>query len=164
MRKILYYSETQFITIRQELELVDTYLDLELLRLKDRFKIHRKIDLPEIDLHKFLVPSLLLQPILENAIWHGLKFRENKPELLISLHLNQNQELVIQISDNGPGFNLSNKTEGHLSKGNKLITERIDALNQQFQKQVAKMSVLTDSSGTKVIFTFTPDLYQSSES
>jgi hypothetical protein len=160
MRKILHYSETQFITVKQELELVDAYLELELLRLKYRFKIHRNIDLPETELHKFLVPSLLLQPILENAIWHGLKFRENNPELVISFELNQSRELIIQISDNGPGFNSLNKTEGHLSKGNKLITERIDTLNKQFQKQVAQMDVLTSVSGTNVIFTFTPDLYQ----
>lgn len=161
MRKILYYSETQFITVKQELQLADTYLELELLRLKNRFKIHREIHLSETELNKFLIPSLLLQPILENAIWHGLKFRENNPELLISLQINQNQELMIQISDNGPGFNSLNKTEEHISKGNKLITERIDALNKQFQKQVAKMELLTSGSGTHVIFTFSQELYQS---
>ncbi|MDF3028962.1 MAG: signal transduction histidine kinase, LytS [Fluviicola sp.] len=160
MRKILYYSETQFITVKQELELAETYLELELLRLKNRFIVHRHVYLSEPELRRFLVPSLLLQPILENAIWHGLKFREDNPELVISLQLNQNQELVIEISDNGPGFNSLNKTEEHLSKGNKLITERIDTLNKQFQKQVAQMDILTSASGTKVIFTFTPDLYQ----
>lgn len=161
MRKILYYSETQFITVKQELQLADTYLELELLRLKNRFKIHREIHLSEAELNKFLIPSLLLQPILENAIWHGLKFRENNPELLISLELDHNQALVIQICDNGPGFNVLNKTTEHLSKGNKLITERIDTLNKQFQKQVAKMDILSSGSGTKVVFTFTSEVYQS---
>lgn len=160
MRKILYYSETQFITVKQELQLTDVYLELELLRLKNRFKIHREIHLSEAELNKFLIPSLLLQPILENAIWHGLKFQEDNPELLISLQFDKNQALIIEISDNGPGFNSLNKMEGHLSKGNKLINERIDTLNKQFQQQVARIDVLTDNTGTKVIFSFTPELYQ----
>nr|WP_294860704.1 histidine kinase [uncultured Fluviicola sp.] len=161
MRKILYYSETQFISINQELELTDAYLELELLRFRNRFEIRKEIDLSESQLNEFHFPSLLLQPILENAIWHGLKFQENNPQLLISFKINQNQELVVLISDNGPGFNLSNQSEEHLSKGNKLISERIDALNKQFQKPVASMEVISSGSGTKVIFIFSPQLYKS---
>lgn len=161
MRKILYYSETQFISVKQELQLIDSYLELELLRFRNRFEIRKEIDLSESQLNEFNFPSLLLQPILENAIWHGLKFQENNPQLLISFKINQNQELVVVISDNGPGFNLSNQNEEHLSKGNKLISERIDALNKQFQKQVASMEMISSDSGTKVIFIFSPQLYKS---
>lgn len=161
MRKILYYSETQFISVKQELQLIDAYLELELLRFRNRFEIRKEIDLSESQLNEFNFPSLLLQPIFENAIWHGLKFQENNPQLLISFKINQNQELVVLISDNGPGFNLSKQNEEHLSKGNKLISERIDALNKQFQKQVASMEVISSDSGTKVIFIFSPQLYQS---
>lgn len=161
MRKILYYSETQFISVKQELQLIDSYLELELLRFRNRFEIRKEIDLSESQLNEFNFPSLLLQPIFENAIWHGLKFQENNPQLLISFKINQNQELVVVISDNGPGFNLSNQNEEHLSKGNKLISERIDALNKQFQKQVASMEVISSESGTKVIFIFSPQLYKS---
>ncbi|TSJ42514.1 sensor histidine kinase [Fluviicola chungangensis] len=160
MRKILYYSDTQFISAQQELELADAYLELELLRFRNRFHIRKEINLSENQLIDIQFPSLLLQPILENAIWHGLKFQENNPELLILFHLNQNQELIVQISDNGPGFNSSNQSEEHLSKGNQLISERIDALNQQFQKQVASIEVFSSKSGTTVIFTFSPLLYQ----
>ncbi|WP_300662024.1 histidine kinase [Fluviicola sp.] len=160
MRKILYYSETQFITINQELQLADAYLELELLRSNNHFTVEKVIQLSETQLATFKIPSLLLQPILENAIWHGLKFQESNPELTISFLLNDQQKLVIQITDNGPGFNSRNKTEDHLSKGNKLITERIDTLNKQFQKKVAEMNILTSDSGTKVIFTFTAELYQ----
>lgn len=161
MRKILYYSETQFISIKQELQLVDAYLELELLRFRNRFKLIREIQLSEIQINEFSFPSLLLQPILENAIWHGLKFQENNPQLRISFQINQNQELVVEISDNGHGFDASNKKEEHLSKGNKLISERIDALNKQFQKQVAYMRVTSSESGTQVLFIFSPELYQS---
>lgn len=161
MRKILYYSETRFITVKQELELVNTYLELELLRFRNRFKIHQEIQLSDQQLNNIVIPSLLLQPIFENAIWHGLKFQENNPELKFIFRFDQTKKLVIQISDNGPGFNNSNKSEHHLSKGNKLITERIDTLNKQFQKQVASIELLSSDSGTTVTFTFAPELYQS---
>jgi uncharacterized MAPEG superfamily protein len=160
MRKILYYSETQFITVDQELQLMDAYLELELLRSNNRFQIHKEILLSETQLKTFKIPSLLLQPILENAIWHGLKFRKNNPKIIISFLLNDQQKLRIQISDNGPGFNTTNKTEEHLSKGNKLITERIETLNKQFKQSVADMDIATSGSGTHVIFTFSAELYQ----
>lgn len=160
MRKILYYSEAQFISLKQELELVDAYLELELLRFRDRFKILEEIQLSESQLNEFKFPSLLLQPILENAIWHGLKFQENNPELKLSFKINLQQELVVQISDNGPGFNSSNLSEDHLSKGNQLISERINALNEQFQKTVASMEVASSTSGTTVTFVFNSQLYQ----
>jgi hypothetical protein len=161
MRKILYYSETQFITAKQELQLVNAYLELELLRFSNNFNIRREINLTETELNLLVIPSLLLQPILENAIWHGLKFQEKNPELLIRFYLDTSKKLVIQISDNGPGYSHSSKSEEHLSKGNKLITERIDTLNKQFQKQVASLDISSSESGTTVIFTFTSELYQS---
>lgn len=163
MRKVLYYSETQFISIKQELELVDSYLELELLRFGHRFKVQREIKLSKSQLNEFQFPSLLLQPILENAIWHGLKFQEKDPELNISFSINQSKELVVQISDNGPGFNTSNQSEEHLSKGNKLIQERIDTLNLQFQRTVAIMEIISSSYGTTIIFIFSTEIYQSKQ-
>ncbi|WP_343636424.1 histidine kinase [Fluviicola sp.] len=163
MRKILYYSETQFITVKQELELVDAYLELELLRFRHRFNVRKEMNLSESQLSEFRFPSLLLQPILENAIWHGLKFQENDPELNISFSFNPAGQLIVRISDNGPGFNTANQSEEHLSKGNKLIRERIDALNLQFQKAVAFMEVSSSSSGTTITFLFSPEVYQSQQ-
>lgn len=163
MRKILYYSDTQFISLKQELELIDAYLELELLRFRNRFVIRREIQLSESQLNEFRFPSLLLQPILENAIWHGLKFQENNPELRITISLNGNHELVIQISDNGYGFNSSNQSEVHLSKGNQLIHERVGTLNQQFQTTAASVEITSSSSGTTVTFIFSPQIYLSAK-
>ena len=137
------------------------YLELELLRFRNRFTIRKEINLSEAQLTNFQFPSLLLQPILENAIWHGLKFQENNPRLDISFEINENQELLVQISDNGPGFNESKKSEEHLSKGNQLINDRIDTLNMQFQKNVASMEVISSPSGTSITFIFHPEVYQS---
>lgn len=159
MRKILYYSEEQFISIKEELQLVDAYLELELLRFRNKFDIQKSIHLNENQLATYAIPSLLLQPILENAIWHGLKFQENNPVLTITFNLNQQEELVIRIADNGHGFQKHNTSEKHLSKGNQLIIERIDTLNKQFEIPVASLEIQSSDKGTSVQFTFSPKLY-----
>lgn len=159
MRKILYYSEQQFISIRDELQLVDAYLELELLRFRNKFEIRKSIQLNELQLKNYIIPSLLLQPILENAIWHGLKFQENDPVLYLSFEIDRHQELIIQIQDNGHGFQKHNTSEKHLSKGNQLISERIDALNKQFETPVASLDIQSSLNGTIVRFTFSPKLY-----
>lgn len=159
MRKTLYYSEEQFISIKDELQLVDAYLELELLRFRNKFDIQKSIHLDENQLTTYIIPSLLLQPILENAIWHGLKFQEHNPVLKITFNLNQQEELVIRIADNGHGFQKHNSSEKHLSKGNQLISERIDALNKQFKIPVASLEIHSSDKGTSVQFTFSPKLY-----
>ena len=159
MRKILNYSEQQFISIGDELQLVDAYLELELLRFQNKFEIRKSIQLNEEQLKNYSIPSLLLQPILENAIWHGLKFQENNPVLYISFEIDAHQELIIQIRDNGHGFQKHNTSEKHLSKGNQLISERIDTLNKQFETPVASLDIQSSPNGTMVQFTFNPKLY-----
>ncbi len=159
MRKTLYYSEEQFISIKEELQLVDSYLELELLRFRNKFDILKSIYLNESQLTSYIIPSLLLQPILENAIWHGLKFQEHNPVLKITFNLNEQEELVIRIEDNGPGFQKHNTSEKHLSKGNQLISERIDTLNKQFGMPVASLEIQSSDKGTSVQFTFSPKLY-----
>ncbi|MNJ85674.1 Sensor histidine kinase YehU [compost metagenome] len=160
MRKILYYSEEQFISIREELQLVDAYLELELLRFRNKFDIQKSINLDENQLTTYIIPSLLLQPILENAIWHGLKFQEHNPVLKLTFELNEREELVIRIQDNGPGFQKHNTSEKHLSKGNQLISERIDTLNKQFEIPVASLEIQSSEKGTSVQFTFNQKLYR----
>ncbi|MNV14792.1 Sensor histidine kinase YehU [compost metagenome] len=160
MRKILYYSEEQFISIREELQLVDAYLELELLRFRNKFDIQKSINLDENQLATYIIPSLLLQPILENAIWHGLKFQEHNPILQITFELNEQEALVIKITDNGPGFQKHNTSEKHLSKGNQLISERIDTLNKQFGMPVASLEIQSSDKGTTVQFIFSPKLYR----
>lgn len=160
MRKTLYYSEEQFISVKDELQLVDSYLELELLRFRNKFDILKSIYLDESQLTTYIIPSLLLQPILENAIWHGLKFQEHNPVLKITFRINEQEELVIIIEDNGLGFQKHNTSEKHLSKGNQLISERIDALNKQFGIPIASLEIKSSDKGTSIQFTFSPKLYR----
>lgn len=159
MRKILLYSEQQFISIGDELQLVDAYLELELLRFRHKFSVQKNIHLKNDELVNFVIPSLLLQPILENAIWHGLKDQENNPALNILFEINEKNELVIEIGDNGHGFREKEGGEKHFSKGNQLIHERINTLNKQFETPIASLEILSSENGTIVRFLFSPKLY-----
>jgi hypothetical protein len=159
MRKILLYSEQQFIAISDELQLVDAYLELELLRFRHKFSVQKNIHLKNDELINFVIPSLLLQPILENAIWHGLKDQENNPALKILFEINEKNELVIEIGDNGHGFREKAPGKKHFSKGNQLIQERINALNKQFETPVASLEILSSEKGTIVRFVFSSKLY-----
>lgn len=159
MRKILLYSEQQFISIGDELQLVDAYLELELLRFRHKFSVQKNVHLKNDELINFVIPSLLLQPILENAIWHGLKDQENNPALNILFEINEKNELVIEIGDNGHGFREKEAGEKHFSKGNQLIQERINALNKQFETPIASLEILSSENGTIVRFVFSPKLY-----
>ncbi|MNK32871.1 Sensor histidine kinase YehU [compost metagenome] len=159
MRKILLYSEQQFISISDELQLVDAYLELELLRFRHKFSVQKTIHLKSDELTQFIIPSLLLQPILENAIWHGLRDQENNPTLHILFEINEKRELVIEIRDNGYGFKEKKPSEKHFSKGNQLIHERITTLNKQFETPVAFLEILSSENGTTVRFVFSPKLY-----
>lgn len=158
MRRILYYSETQFISVKDELTVIDLYLELELLRFQNHFKVVRDMRLSDEQQARYLIPALLLQPIIENSIWHGVKYQQNNPTLTLSVYLS-GEELVVQVKDNGHGFQQSEKNDSHFSKGNLLISERIKTLNQQFETELAFMEIESSSNGTLVTFTFKPQLY-----
>lgn len=157
MRRILNYSENPFITIEDELALMDLYIELEQLRFKDNFSVKREVELSNEELKKWKIPSLMIQPILENAIWHGLRNSSQHPQLGI-VFKKVGSKLRIEISDNGPGFQQNEKKVDHLSKGNKLITERIDTLNLQKGKTVATFTIMSNSLGSIAIFEYEQEL------
>ena len=77
MRSVLENSEEDFIPLSQELELLELYVKLEHSRFADKFDYKIEID-PSIDVEAFQIPPMLLQPYIENAIWHGLRYKEEK--------------------------------------------------------------------------------------
>jgi len=97
MRRLLESDRRHTVTVRDELSFISSYLEIETLRFQDRLKI--KIDIEE-DLKDALLPNLILQPIVENAIKHG--FNQSTQECSISIEIRENKEhLFIRIEDNG---------------------------------------------------------------
>ncbi len=133
MRNTLNQSDIDLIPLRDELTFLNRYCELEKMRFESKFDFTFTVD-PKIDIDAFQIPPLLLQPFVENAVWHGLRYLENKGQLDVSFTSDGNQ-LKIEIVDNGIGREKSKsiKTDNqkkHKSKGVSLIKRRIHISNQ----------------------------------
>lgn len=131
IRKNLDICTKSFISLEEELEYLSLYLSLEKKRFGEKFNYQINID-PEIDQDDTRIPSMILQPYIENAIWHGLMPKENGGRIDIRINQRDPVHLLIEIIDDGIGIDNSrlNKRAAHESKGMKLTQERINLINQ----------------------------------
>jgi two-component system LytT family sensor kinase len=110
LRVTLARNAAHEIKLGQELEILERYLEIEQIRFQDRLTVRAHIDPSTLDA---LVPQLFFQPLVENAIRHGIADREAGGE--IDIHAErQNGMLHLQVRDNGPGLNIAN---GNLIEG-----------------------------------------------
>jgi len=138
MRSVLDVNKKDLIPISEEIALTKNYLELEHARFNDKFDFTFEVESAIYDAD-ILVPPLLLQPYIENAIWHGLRYLDYKGQLDVSVK-HSNQEIEILISDNGIGRKKSqlNKTKHqkiHKSTGMKNTADRIQILKSLYGKQ-----------------------------
>lgn len=154
MRNVMSNSGKDFISLREELDMLHIYTDLEQARFTDKFEIQWESD-ETLPLDELLVPPLLLQPYVENAVWHGLRYREEKGLLLISIRTDGGF-LNCTVEDNGIGRKRSRalKTENQkrsTGTGLKNTEERIDILNRLYKTGVlVNIEDLPADSGTRV--------------
>jgi two-component system, LytTR family, sensor kinase len=134
LRKVLYSSQQDFITIDEETELLGLYLDIEQLRMGDDFSYTITVD-EEIEADACKIPGMLLQPFVENALKHGLALKEGEKKLAVNFSFYDEQWIMVQVSDNGIGRTAAetvkqqqNKMLPHESKGIQLIKERLQLL------------------------------------
>ncbi|RAJ11214.1 tetratricopeptide repeat protein [Arenibacter echinorum] len=163
MRAVLENSDEDFIPLSKELELLELYTKLEHSRFSDKFDYAIIVD-EDIDIDAFQIPPMLLQPYIENAIWHGLRYREDKGFLKIELKQKDKFALEISITDNGIGRKNSAalKTQNQKkqkSKGMGNIKKRIEILNDMYKDKVDVFisDLETNGTGTKVLFTIKRD-------
>lgn len=140
MRNMMESSSKDFIPLQHEIDHLQKYLELEHLRFSNQFDF--VVDVEEsIDTDAILAPNMLIQPHLENAIWHGLRYKETKGLLLLSIK-NKTSFIEITIDDNGIGIEKSNsiKTQNqkiHQSIGLQNIKERIKLLNDLYKVDIS---------------------------
>ncbi len=163
MRSVLENSEEDFIPLAKELELLQLYVKLEHSRFPDKFDYQIALD-EHIDVAAFQIPPMLLQPYIENAIWHGLRYKEGQGYLSIDLKQKGKDSLVITISDNGIGRKKSAQLKTlnqkkQKSKGMGNVKKRVAILNDMYKDKVdVDISDLqSDGTGTKVVFTLKKD-------
>ncbi|WP_339838776.1 histidine kinase [uncultured Maribacter sp.] len=158
MRSVLENSEEDFIPLEKELQQLELYMKLEHSRFEDKFDYKITVD-EQVQISKYQIPPMLLQPYIENAIWHGLRYRETKGLLSVSVKENTSNSIAICIMDNGIGRkkSASIKTQNQKkqkSKGMGIIKKRVAILNDMYSDKVdIEISDLEkDGSGTKVLF------------
>ncbi|WP_046743887.1 tetratricopeptide repeat-containing sensor histidine kinase [Kordia zhangzhouensis] len=163
MRTVLENSDEDFIPLSKELELLELYVRLEHMRFQDKFDYKINVD-EHLHVSDFQIPPMLLQPYIENAIWHGLRYKEEKGYLLINIKAKTSEILQIIIEDNGIGRKRSMelKTKNQLrqkSKGMGNIKKRIAILNDMYKDKVdvSIEDVFDDGQGTKVVLTLKKD-------
>ena len=123
LRQVLKNSDEQFNELEKEIEFLNHYLAIEQVRFGERLKIKLAID-PL--LKKTLVPSLILQPLVENAVRHGIAQKRGLGIIEIKAYKN-NQRLHLEVIDNGKGFD-SQKPKEEWGLGLKITRERLNSL------------------------------------
>lgn len=163
MRAVLENSEEDFIPLTKELELLELYVKLEHSRFSDKFNYTITTD-PNIDVAAYQIPPMLLQPYIENAIWHGLRYKDELGFLNINLKQKNKEAIEITIEDNGIGRKKSAelKTQNQKkqrSKGMGNIKKRVAILNSMYKDKVdvSIKDLSSDGSGTKVLLTLKKD-------
>lgn len=164
MRAVLENSEEDFIPLEKEVELLNLYTQLEHFRFQDKFNFSIDID-DDVVVSDYVIPPMLLQPYIENAVWHGLRYKKEKGFLKIHISNRCRDELVISITDNGIGRqnSMALKTDNQRkqnSKGMGNIKKRVAILNDMYKD---KVDVFIDDyskdedCGTKVVVTLKKD-------
>ena len=102
VRKILEASSLKEISLAEELETVELYMNIENIRFSNEINFKISID-DDIDIHTIKIPSLILQPFLENAIWHGLSSKEGEKNIDLRISKGNKNFIDISITDNGVG-------------------------------------------------------------
>ncbi|MEO4007158.1 histidine kinase [Flavobacterium sp. CAU 1735] len=156
MRNMMENSNKDFIALGSEIEQLRKYLDLEHMRFEDQFEYTIAVD-EKLDTETIQIPNMIIQPQLENAIWHGLRYKEGKGLLQLRFLLEKENVLVV-IEDNGIGLTKSRelKTKNqkvHQSRGLTNTKERIGLLNELYKKEIALQIVEKTEPETGTIVT-----------
>ena len=129
IRNILDNSERTYIKISEDIEALTHYIELEKARFKNRFKYSFEVD-KNLDTDFYCIPPLLIQPYVENAIWHGLMHKQESGSIFISYKM-IDEKIVCTIEDDGVGRKKAGeleKSSAHVSKGTIITNERISIL------------------------------------
>lgn len=160
MRKMMESSNDDFIPLSFELEQIKKYLELEHMRFPDKFDFTVSVD-ETIDTDRVQIPNMLIQPNLENAIWHGLRYKDEKGHLNVSIS-RKGKDIEIIIQDDGIGLRKSQeiKTKNqkiHQSRGLKNVEERIQLLNHLYHKNI-RFEISENQIGTRVTLVVSDEL------
>lgn len=152
-RLVLNNSGRNLVTIAEERDVLELYLELELMRFGQGFTYSIEID-PELEDDYVRLPSMLLQPFVENGLWHGLMHKQGDRHMRINFFLIGPEQFACEIEDNGIGRKKSaelrqnsSRTREHESRGIRICEDRIDVLARQGNHAQMEVTDLYDDAG-----------------
>lgn len=139
IRLVLENSRADRIPLQNELEALRLYSDLEAMRFKQKVRVSIHVD-PDIDQHEATIPPLLLQPYVENAIWHGLMHKMEGGTVTVNVTQPTDNQLHVEVTDDGVGRaragELKSKSAGNRkSFGMQVTADRIRMINELYNTQ-----------------------------
>ena len=148
IRKTLESSAEKEVLLKDDIEVLKNYLDIEKKRLNNSFTYTIQVD-DSVDANNTLIPPLILQPFLENSIWHGIAQMENSGHITIEFKKEYNM-LFCSVDDNGVGRQQGVKpNKQNTSLGINLTKNRIDIINIQ-QKTKGSLKIIDKEQGVRV--------------
>ncbi|WP_160713848.1 sensor histidine kinase [Chitinophaga solisilvae] len=150
IRNVLDNSQLNNIPVSREVDMLVNYMELEKLRFTDQFEYHVVID-DNLDADLVEIPTMIMQPFVENAIWHGLLHIKSKGKLTITFSI-LHRMVLCTIEDNGIGraqsAAMKNNREQHHSRGLQITRDRLQLYNSRFNVDASfDIEDLTDSWG-----------------
>ena len=149
VRNVLNATAQAKLKLSDEIAKLTDYLELERLRLHHHFRY--KVQVGDFDPEKVFIPTMLIQPIIENAIWHGVADLDKTGTIHLNFDL-YNDLLVVSVQDNGRGMSedYTRHSDDHKSRGLHNIQSRLDLMSQIGSKEYS-MNIETGPDGTLVI-------------
>lgn len=162
IRLMLDNSEHSFVSLQKELDLLTYYIELERLRFNHNFEYIFEKSV-EIDTYNISIPTMMIQPHVENAIWHGLQHKKEGGTLHLRIYLLDEEQLVCEVEDDGIGREAAkairqNRHKDHESKGLSITENRLKLFQQSHNqsigmKTIDKYDENGKATGTKIIIT-----------
>ncbi len=139
IRQNLNAINAPMIPLDEEIDRLRNYMDLENKRLENKFDYNIEID-ERLEEDRLYIPSMIIQPIVENAIWHGLATLEEAGSIKISFRAHTNRSLKVIVEDNGIGLKksleYSAKSSQHQHLGMQIIKKRLILLSKKYHTEL----------------------------
>ncbi|MEL6671564.1 MAG: histidine kinase [Bacteroidota bacterium] len=139
MRTVMENSQHEFVPLKTELEVIARYLKLEHFRFADQFSYEMTVA-DELEGGEYQIPPMLIQPYIENAVWHGLRYKKDQGFLKVAV-TKENEAILVTVSDNGIGRDRSmalktRHQQQQKSTGLKNTKERLRLLNELYHQEL----------------------------
>ncbi|MHC1777165.1 MAG: histidine kinase [Lentimicrobium sp.] len=158
IRQNLSAINSAMINLEEETDRLKNYIDLEKLRMEDKFDYSIEFE-KDVEEDEVLIPSMIIQPFVENAIWHGISTLKERGMIRISFAMDSPKAIRIIIEDNGVGIKqagaYSSHSENHLHMGMSMTQKRLEILGKRMNIQtsvtISESSPESPNPGTRVV-------------